>query len=874
MSRSRVFEILSPLLGLPLFTLFCYFFFSWAFADDPELLHVFLVCTGIAVFLVSAGFIWLGVSATRPIQATDLLPPIPPIQPVEPTTSSPVEWRRDATSPKVYLALLLLFGGMLWALYLLPSKMRMYVTKPGSTDANGNWICFGDSVLRDGMCHSLYPTDAMSDGGRMLGMLLYAGLAALLYYAFVNGRWYAKWRQGDAEAKVENMLVEGRAEHQTLMDKRKAEWEARPPPSRAELERSLNAAFTSIVWPRKSELVAIVAQGYPSGSLNYVTHTPDEALAFYKLYLDAAIEGLSAYFDGLASTDISSPFVAHRFPEQEEVAERLRALARPFKEIYHQHEKYRNLFGSMLPELPPRIRWRDYEGKTEKEYDRDLKQWDKQCDKIIDALPPFERALMGTPMYPYAQQFEITETKSTFTFPEDARFFGQWIIGEPGAGKTTFISTMIEEDLQKVARNEASVFVMDSQNELIPDIAKLELFAPGRPLHGKLIYLEPNPDYPLGLNIFDINKSRQSSLSSSEERMMLQNGVEWMVDFFLSSLVKSDETSRQGTFLTYLIPAILAIPDATVFTLQDLLEPARTKGGETGYDRYKQHFGGLRENTQKWLRERMHSIELAVTRNGIRDRLEGFVARDLFHDMFKHPHNKLDLFQELQSGKVILVNTKGALLKKNLEPFGRYFIARLLQAAEERMFTERGNRLPVYAYIDEAHDYIAEEENIEELKNKARKQKVALIIANQMESQITMPLVREALGRMAIQCRGEPPVAKDEAPVWHVSLGKQEPVRVSFPDTQFSKMPKMSEGDYQAMLQKMRERFSTRSGHTPSAQSTDTPVSEEPTRSLSEADLDYYPEWILEAQGVPRDRTSAAPKPPPKTPPKSDLDFG
>jgi hypothetical protein len=352
---------------------------------------------------------------------------------------------------------------------------------------------------------------------------------------------------------------------------------------------------------------------------------------------------------------------------------------------------------------------------------------------------------------------------------------------------------MIAEDLKKVARNEASMFVMDSQNELIPDIARLELFAPGRPLHDKLIYLEPNPDFPLALNIFDINKKRASSLSSSEERMMYEAGVEWMVDFFLKSLLKSDETSHQETFLAYVIPAVLAIPNATIMTLQDLLEPAKTKGRETGYDRYKQHFGSLRPTTQKWLKERLHTDQLKVTRDAIRSRLDGFVARGFFGDMFAHPQNKLDLFQELQSGKVILINTKGALLKKNLEPFGRYFIARLLQAAEERMFTERGNRMPVYAYIDEASDYISNEENIEELKNKARKQKVALIIANQMESQIEMPLVREALGKMAIQCRGEPPMRKGEPPIWHIQLGKQEPVQVSFPNTQFSQMPPMSE---------------------------------------------------------------------------------
>jgi hypothetical protein len=456
----------------------------------------------------------------------------------------------------------------------------------------------------------------------------------------------------------------------------------------------------------------------------------------------------------------------------------------------------------------------EYES-DQKSHDRKLAQYDRDYQAAWeDPENEDELPFAGTPFYGKSFLFMPPSTEAqAFEISEDVRFFGQWIIGEPGAGKTTFISTMIAEDLKKVARNEASLFVMDSQNELIPDLARLEIFAPGRPLHGKLTYLEPNPDFPLALNIFDINKKRASSLSSSEERMMYEAAVEWMVDFFLKSLVKSDETSAQETFLAYVIPAVLAIPNATVLTLLELLDPPPSKNAPPpGYEKYKEYFCSLRPRTQKWLKDDMHGDRLKATRDAIRSRLDGFVARGFFADMFSHPENKLDLFNELQSGKVILINTKGALLKKNLEPFGRYFIARLLQAAEERMFIDRGNRFPVYAYIDEASDYVSNEENIEELKNKARKQKVALIIANQMESQIEMPLVRESLGKMAIQCRGEPPLKKGDAPTWHIQLGKQEPVRVSFPDTQFSKMLGMSERDFQAMLGEMRARYCTTLG--------------------------------------------------------------
>lgn len=480
-------------------------------------------------------------------------------------------------------------------------------------------------------------------------------------------------------------------------------------------------------------------------------------------------------------------------------------------------------------------------------YHAAMKNYDDLSDQAWEhdkKTRPYALALNYTPLYPFADRL-LPSGELTFSFdiPHDARSRHQWIVGAPGAGKTTFISAMIANDLIKVARNECSIFVMDSQNELIPDIANLELFAPGRPLHDKLIYLEPDPDYPLALNIFDTNKARTQNLSS-KDRAMIESGAIWMVEFFLSSLVKSDASPHQDTFLNYVIPALMAIPDATIFTLKDLLEGAKVKNGPTGYDRYKQHFGGLRLDTQDWLRDRMHSPELATTRNAIRTRLDGFTARGFFHDMFMHPRNKLDLFEEMQTGKVILVNTMKGLLKNGTEPFGRYFIARLLQAAEERMFLSPGSRLPVYVYLDEASDYIAEEENIEELINKARKQNVALIIANQMESQITSPIVRDALSRVAIQCRGKPGDV-GEPPKWEITIGNRAPVQIQVPNVNFANMPKVSKPHFEQMLDDMRRRFSSAAvGNSHGNGRTEPPRPEPPKSSTNPSNWDV--EWSAE----------------------------
>jgi hypothetical protein len=427
-------------------------------------------------------------------------------------------------------------------------------------------------------------------------------------------------------------------------------------------------------------------------------------------------------------------------------------------------------------------------------------QLDKNVEEARGVMPSVSTAsasdvvgqyLKGTPLT------QLFETKVPFRIPEAARLRHQWILGDTGAGKTTFISSLLLQDFDRVARNEASVFVMDSQNELIPDISRLKLFAPGQPLAGKLVYLEPDPDFPLALNIFDVNQKRLGALSS-KDRMMMESGAMWMVEFFLSSLVKSEASPHQDTFLNYLVPALLAIPDATIMTFKDLLE-------DGGYERHKQHFGRLRGDTQRWLATRLHSKDVAVTRNAIRSRLDGFTARPIFHDMFAHPRNRFDLFDEMQESKVILVNTMGGLLKSSTEPFGRYFIARLLQAAEERMFLSRGNRVPVFAYIDEAADYISREENVEELMSKARKQNVGLIFANQRPSQIASGTVRDALARASIQCQGM--AAGRGPPDWTVALDRSKPMKVAVPNVKIQDMPKMSDDQHAELMAEMRARY-------------------------------------------------------------------
>ena len=57
-----------------------------------------------------------------------------------------------------------------------------------------------------------------------------------------------------------------------------------------------------------------------------------------------------------------------------------------------------------------------------------------------------------------------------------------------------------------------------------------------------------------------------------------------------------------------------------------------------------------------------------------------------FDRMFSSTINKLDMFDAMQTGKIVLVNTSKALLKSDASAlFGRYMIALAIRAAFERV---------------------------------------------------------------------------------------------------------------------------------------------------------------------------------------------
>ena len=194
-------------------------------------------------------------------------------------------------------------------------------------------------------------------------------------------------------------------------------------------------------------------------------------------------------------------------------------------------------------------------------------------------------------------------------------------------------------------------------------------------------------------------------------------------------------TQKQTVVFRYVTRLMFHIPDATIHTLRDLLEP----GGEA---RYAAHIAKLEGSAKRFFETEFGGKEFTQTRQQVLRRLYGILENRSFERMFSHPQSKLDLFTEMNAGKLILINTAKSLLKESgTEIFGRFFIALIAQAAQERATQPDWERMPTLVYVDEAQDYF--DRNIGLILTQARKFRIGMVLAHQYLGQLE-PKLQEA----------------------------------------------------------------------------------------------------------------------------------
>ena len=367
-----------------------------------------------------------------------------------------------------------------------------------------------------------------------------------------------------------------------------------------------------------------------------------------------------------------------------------------------------------------------------------------------------------------------------FRVPEAVRFEHCHVIGGTGHGKTQLLQRMIYGDLVAASSGGRSVVVVDSQGDLIQKILRLGLFDPDaeNSLADRLILIDPaDVEFPPSLNLFEVNTGRLEQYGAADRERAL-NGLVELYETFFGALLGAELTQKQGVIFRYLARLMLSIPGATIHTLMEVMEDGRP---------YRAHMDALDGSARHFFATEFFHPSFAATKKQILKRLWGVLSTPAFERMFAQRHNKLDLFEAINRGSIILISTAKDLLKTDGSAlFGRFFIASLAQAALERAAVPAEKRTPTFVYVDEAQEYF--DDTIETILSQARKYGVGITLAHQTLDQL-LPRLRAAfLSNTSFKCAGgvSSKDARALAPELHTSPEFIEGLRRRRGETEFA----------------------------------------------------------------------------------------
>lgn len=331
-----------------------------------------------------------------------------------------------------------------------------------------------------------------------------------------------------------------------------------------------------------------------------------------------------------------------------------------------------------------------------------------------------ELYLSGTPYR------DIFYTTFPYSFPEALRFEHLMAVGGTGWGKTWLLKHLISKDKH-------GIIVMDSQGVLIRELTRIKW-------DREVILVDPSDvDWPVAFSLFSVSFS-----GSKAEREAILNKAVAMYTYLFNDLLGAGLTSRQETMFSYVARLMIEIPDATIYTLKDVF----TEG-----EKFQAYIDRLDKVEQEYFAEQFFSKDLAPVKKQIITRIYGIMRDPTFRRLFAQTENKFNLFEAMQDGKIILINTAKSFLSGELyKLYGKFWIATVALATLKREFV-KGNPTPVMFYIDEIREYMGEPRYLEDLITQARKYHVGLNMFFQDTSQ--MGLLRQTImGSVRIKFAG------------------------------------------------------------------------------------------------------------------------
>lgn len=269
------------------------------------------------------------------------------------------------------------------------------------------------------------------------------------------------------------------------------------------------------------------------------------------------------------------------------------------------------------------------------------------------------------------------------------------IVGKPGSGKTSLVTELFTRLAQDPS--EPSIVVMDSQGSLIPQLARLEL------MQERGIFISPREVSP-AINIFDLNRRRFAGYSELDQQRVVNNAIKFLT-YLCENICETPLSGKQRIPFQAMCRLLMKMPEVKGrnATIEDLYRLTTTP---KDYLDVMQKLENLdRDFFLNDFMKEGRTGTFSQTREQIRYRLYGILGNPAFANILKTDESTLDLFDTLNNGSIILVDTAKGQLADDSKLYGCFFIAMLFQAIYERDLIPEHKRKPTIFIIDEAHEY-------------------------------------------------------------------------------------------------------------------------------------------------------------------------
>jgi hypothetical protein len=249
--------------------------------------------------------------------------------------------------------------------------------------------------------------------------------------------------------------------------------------------------------------------------------------------------------------------------------------------------------------------------------------------------------LVGTPFTDFFQ------TPLPFSIPMVARYEHMHVVGGSGHGKTQLLQHLILHDLDQLREGRGSIIVIDSQGDMLRNT--LSLLSVGE-MADRLVLIDPNDiEYPPALNLFDFGLERLIHYNAVEREKLI-NGAIALYEYLFGALLGAELTQRQGVIFRFLARLMMTVKGATIHTLMQFMEDPNAT---------RLHLHKLDFVSRRFFETQFFSKTFDDTRQQILTRLWGVLSNSVLERMFANGRNKLDLFEAMNRGSIILINTAG-----------------------------------------------------------------------------------------------------------------------------------------------------------------------------------------------------------------------